>query len=744
MMASHPTTYGCIRTDTAGIMRIAIGIAFLVLGVAPIGAQDTPTLPFRNTSLPIEQRITDLIGRLTVQEKAEQLNHMNHGIPRLGVAMWGGWNQTLHGVWSKESTTLFPAPIAMGATWDPDLVHSVAVAMSDEARALYNAHAQGPRGPMGLVYRSPVINLARDPRWGRIQEIFSEDPFLTGRMAVSYVRGLQGDDVAHLKLAATVKHFAVYNVESGRQHLSAQVDERNLMEYWLPQWKAAFQEGHAQSVMSSYNAINGTPNAVNHYLLTEILRDQWGFDGFVTDDLGAVSLLSDSSARNQQEPGQRYSEDPVVSAAAAIKAGNDSDDVEFEKNIPLAVERGLLTEKDVDRALRRVLRVGFRLGAFDPPENSPYNKLAISVVRSPEHLELAEKVAEESMTLLSNRRQFLPLDREKVHSIAVIGPAGGEDYETGNYYGKPARKVSVVEGLRDLLGKDAQVSYEKGAGFTEAHDAQAVEKAVGLAKRSDVVVLCLGTNLQVEAEGHDRRNLDLPGAQEQLLEAVYAANPKTILVLMTAGPLAVTWAQDHLPAILSAWYPGESGGAAIARTLFGLENPGGHLPYTVYASLDGVPPQNEYDVSQGFTYEYFKGIPLYAFGLGLSYTRFEFSHLGVKPPAAGSAGDIEISFDVRNTGERPGSEVAQVYTHQEKSAVYQPIRSLRGFRRVQLRPGESKTLDFRIPAKELAWYDIARHAFVTEPGLYDVQVGASSDDIRLRGKIQITGRVPVK
>lgn len=718
-------------------MRVASIIAFLALGVVPLGAQNASTLPFRNPSLPIEERISDLLGRLTLQEKAEQLNHMNHGIPRLGVPMWGGWNQTLHGVWSKEPTTLFPAPIAMGATWDPDLVHSVAVAMSDEARALYNAHAQGPRGPMGLVYRSPVINLARDPRWGRIQEIFSEDPFLTGRMAVAYVRGLQGEDVAHLKLAATVKHFAVYNVENGRQHNSAQVDERNLMEYWLPQWKAAFEEGHAQSVMSSYNAINGTPNAVNHYLLTDILRDQWGFDGFVTDDLGAVSLLSDSSARNPQEPGQRFSEDPVVSAAEAIKAGNDSDDVEFEKNIPPAVERGLLTEKDVDRALRRVLRVGFRLGAFDPPENSPYSKLAMSVVRSPQHLELAEKVAEESITLLSNRQQFLPLAREKVHSIAVIGPAGGDDYETGNYYGKPLRKISVVEGLKDLLGNDAQVSYEKGTGFTDAYDGQAVEQAVALAKRSDVVVLCLGTNLGVEAEGRDRRNLDLPGAQEQLLEAVYAANPRTILVLMTAGPLAVTWAQDHVPAILSAWYPGESGGSAIARALFGLDNPGGHLPYTVYAGLDGVPPQNEYDVSKGFTYQYFKGIPLYSFGFGLSYTRFEFAHLQVKPAAPGRAEDIELSFDVRNIGDCPGSEVAQIYTHLEHSAVYQPIRSLRAFRRVQLRPGETKTLEFRIPANELAWYDTAKHAFVTEPGVYDVQVGASSDDIRLRGKLRI-------
>lgn len=700
-------------------------------------AQDTASAPFRNPALPIEQRITDLIGRLTLQEKAQQLNHLNNGIPRLGVPMWGGWNQTLHGVWSKEPTTLFPSAIAMGATWDPELIHSVADAMGDEGRALYNAHAQGPRSQHGLVYRSPVINLVRDPRWGRIQEVFSEDPFLTGRMAVAYVRGLQGDDISHLKLAATVKHFAVYNVETGRQHLSAEVDERSLFEYWLPQWRAAIEEGHAQSVMSSYNAINGTPDAVNHYLLTDILRGKWGFDGFVTDDLGAVALLTGSRNSNSLEPGHHITEDPVVATAMAIKAGNDSDDTEFETNIPFAVQRGLLTEADVNRALRRVLRVGFRLGAFDPPQDSPYSKLTMADVRSAAHLELSEKVAAESITLLSNRQHFLPLDRTAIHSVAVIGPAGGDDYETGNYYGKPARKTSVAAGLSELLGNGVKVSYEKGAGFVDAYDADAVKNAVDLARGSDVVVLCLGTNLRVEAEGRDRRDLNLPGAQEQLLEAVYAANPKTVLVLMSAGPLGVTWAEDHVPAILSAWYPGESSGTAIARALFGLDNPGGHLPYTMYANLNGVPPQNEYDVSKGFTYMYFKGLPLFPFGFGLSYTTFAYSHLQVQTTNPGSDGEAEISFDLRNTGDRPGAEVAQLYIHQQKSSVAQPMKSLRAFQRVMLQPGESKTIHFRLPAKELAFYDVNNHGFKVEPGVFDLMIGSSSEDIRLRDVVHV-------
>ncbi len=579
-------------------MRL-LGAFSLLAGAVVCAGQALSPLPFRDTKRPIEERISDLIGRLSLEEKAQQLNHTNHGLTRLGIPMWGGWNQTLHGVWSKEPTTLFPAAIAMGATWDPELMHRVATAMSDEARALYNAHAEGPRTTHGLVFRSPVINISRDPRWGRVQEVFSEDPYLTGRMAVAYVRGLQGDDINHLKLASTVKHFAVNNVETGRQHLSAVVDERNLFEFWLPHWRAAITEAHAQSVMSSYNAINGTPNAVNRFLLTDILRKKWGFDGFVTDDLGAVALLT-GSRNNALEPGQHFTEDPVVAAAAAIKAGNDSDDPEFETNLPLAVKRGLLTEQELNRALRNVLRVGFRLGAFDPPEMSPYSKIGMDVVRSPEHLKLTDQVAAESMTLLSNRQRFLPLKEDGIRSVAVIGPAGGDDYETGNYYGKPARKTSVSAGLRNLLGSAVKVAYESGAGFVDPRNAEAEERAVALAKHSDLVVLCLGTNLRVEAEGRDRRDLNLPGAQEQLLEAIYGANPKTVLVLMNAGPLAVGWAHDHVPAILEAWYPGEVGGDAVARVLFGIDDPGGRVPYTVYANLDGVPPAERVRCQQRF------------------------------------------------------------------------------------------------------------------------------------------------
>jgi len=722
-----------------GFVKHSVLLGALLCAAASVAfAQGSDKPAFRDTSLPMENRVADLVHRLTLEEKAAQLNHLNTGIPRLGVPMWGGWNQTLHGVWSKQPTTLFPVPIAMGATWDPELVKTVASVMGDEGRALYNAQADGPRSKHGLVFRSPVINISRDPRWGRIQEVFSEDPLLTGRMGVAYVQGLQGDDPKHLKLAATLKHFAVNNVETGRQHLSAEVDDRNLMEFWLPHWKMSVMEAHPQSIMSSYNAINGTPDAVNHRLLTDILRKQWGFDGFVTDDLGAVALLTDSRP-GAIEPGQRFSEDPVVATAAAIKAGNDSDDQEFERNIPLAVKRGLLTVADVDRALSRVLRVGFRLGAFDPPQNSPYAKIGMDVVRAPQHLELALKTAQESLVLLKNAANFLPLKTDAIHSVAVIGPAGGQNYETGNYYGTPARKISPLDGLKQLLGPQVSVSYEQGTGFIDVADPAAIARAAELAKKSDVAILFLGTNLQVEAEGRDRRDLNLPGAQQQLMEAVFAANPRTVLVMMSAGPVAVGWAHDRLPAILQAWYPGEAGGTAIARALFGLDNPGGHLPYTIYANTDGVPPQNEYDVSKGYTYQYFKGVPLYPFGHGLSYTRFKYSNLALSASSASVSGQTQVSFDVTNVGDRAGSDVAQLYSHQIKSVTYQPIKTLRAFKRVTLDPGQSTRISFALPVSQLSYYDIRKAKFAVEPGNFDLLVGSSSDDIRLRARLQVSG-----
>ena len=697
----------------------------LLLVAAGLTRAQTPL--YLDPSKPIEDRITALIGQMTLEEKAAELNHLSSRNERLHIPAWGGWNQTLHGVWSKQATTLFPTAIGMAATWDPALIKTITDSMSDEARALYNIGADGPRSKHGLVYRSPVINISRDPRWGRIQECFGEDPYLAGRTAVAYVQGLQGNG-KYLKVAATLKHFAVNNVETNRHALSATVPERILMEYWLPHWKSAIVEGHAQSVMASYNQLNGVPNIANPYLLTDVLRGLWHFDGFVVSDLGGInsSLVQGSHITDKVE----------VESARAIQAGCDLDDNFYEQSLPGAVRSGLVSEAVVDQALRRVLRVAFRLGVFDPAEMVPFSKIGAEVIESPAHRELALKTALESVVLLRNANNLLPLDRSKIRSIAVIGPQA-EHFETGNYFGTKPRIVSPLEGIRAKLGSDGRVEYAAGCDILEAAKPEDIAQAAELARKSDAAILFLGTNLKVEAEGRDRSSLDLPGSQEQLLEAVYKANPKTIAVIMSGGPVSVKWASQNVPAILAAWYPGEEAGTALASVLFGDYNPAGRLPYTVYDSLDQIPPQDEYDITKGFTYLYYTGKPQFAFGHGLSYTTFRYSGLELVHKQIGAGATATVSLDVQNTGTRAGDEVVQLYAHEASPAVKRPVKELRGFQRVTLQPKEKKRVTFNLPASDLAYYDVASKRFLVKPGTFDIMVGSSSEDIRLRDKLQV-------
>jgi beta-glucosidase len=382
----------------------------------------------------------------------------------------------------------------------------------------------------------------------------------------------------------------------------------------------------------------------------------------------------------------------------------------------------------VNRALTRVLRVAFRLGAFDPAEMVPFSKIGPEVIESQPHRDLALKTALESIVLLRNQNSLLPLDRSKVKSVAVIGPQA-DRFETGNYFGAKPRIVSPVEGIRAKLGSGVKVEYAAGCDILEPAKAGEIEQAVELASKSDVAVLFLGTNLKVEAEGRDRKSLDLPGSQEQLLEAVYKANPKTVAVIMSGGPVSVKWASGNVPAILAAWYGGEEAGTALASVLFGDYNPAGRLPYTVYDSLDQIPPQDEYDVSKGFTYLYFTGKPQFAFGHGLSYTTFRYSGLKVNPG--------RVSVDIENTGARAGDEVVQLYVHAVNSSVKRPVKELRGFQRIGLGPREKRSVTFALPSNDLAFYDVQTKKFVVEPGTFDIMVGSSSSDIRLRDTLQV-------
>ncbi len=728
------------------IVMVVVALPLVVSGQLSI---------YLDPSQPMDKRIDDLIRRLTLEEKASLLSTTAPAIERLRIPAMNGWNQSLHGiVWTKP-TTMFPVPISMAATWNPQLVHDVAAAIADEGRAIHNLWPTvpgktepGQQGQLmtvtasgdrlrhnGLVYRSPVINIDRDPHWGRIWEAFGEDPFLSSRITVAYVKGTQGDDPKYLKLAATLKHYAVNNQERDRQKLNAEVSERILREYYLPHFKAGIVEGKAQSIMSSYNALNGVPNAENKWLLMDVLRGEWKFDGFVVPDSGAVQLLVTGH--------QKY-KTVEEAAAKTILAGSDLDNGAYAPALPKAVQQGFLTEKDIDQALHRVLKVRFRLGEFDPPEMVPYTKISPEVIDSPEHRRLALRTAQESIVLLSNRDNFLPLDKSKIKTIAVIGPFADFAQTGPNYTGLASKFVKPLEGIKNKVATGTEVLYARGSGILESDNPEAsYAEAVAVAKRADVTILFVGINEVLEREGIDRTSLTLPPVQTELVRRVFAANSKTAVVLLNGGPVALVGNGTNVPAVLDMFWAGEEGGNAVADILFGDYNPGGRLPYTVYDSDRDLPPMTEYDITKGFTYMYYNGRPAYPFGHGLSYSTFDYTSLNIPNRLAGN-GQLTVRFDVQNSGKRTGDEVAQLYIHDIESSVKQPKKQLVAFERISLKPGEKKTLSFLVPPERFAFWDARTKAFVIEPGAFNVWVGASSEDIRLRGEFQVTtaGRWP--
>lgn len=712
---------------------------------SPASRPKPENLPlYLNYEQPIEKRVQDLISRLTLEEKAILLNHRGPEIGRFGIKS-DGWNQCLHGVWWDRPTTMFPIPTAMAATWDTVLIRKVASVISDEARAIYNGWKNDPSFEgehKGLIYRDPVINLSRNPYWGRIEETWGEDPYLTGRMGVAFVKGMQGDDPNYLKLVATLKHYAVNNVEKGRHMLSASVSERMLHEYWLPQYKACIVEGGAQSIMASYNAINDTPNVINTNLLTAILKEQWGFQGFVVSDLGGVRDLAEDWGNYQYDVEGKMSFEKAV--AMSMIAGCDFSDREYMAYIPPAVRQGLLPEERLNDALTRVLRNRFRLGEFDPPERVPYSDISPDVIGAPEHRQLALETAQKSIVLLSNKNGFLPLDKNKLKTIAVIGPHAAI-FTAGGYTGEVTDPVTPLQGIKNRVAQGTEILHAIGGEIVPAvsrtdiyiNKQEELQKAADAARKADAAIVYVGTSSEVEAEGHDRTELGLPGNQLELVKAVLAANPNTVVVLMNAGPLTIPWIKDNAPAVIEGWWAGEEGGNAIADVIFGNVNPSGKLPYTVYASESQVPPQDEYNITEGFTYMYLNGAPLFPFGHGLSYTEFEYSNLELSPEETSANGEISVRATVKNVGERAGAEVVQLYVHDQESSVERPDKELRSFSRVELDPGEEKVVTFILPAEKLSFYDEKTHKFIVEPGSFDIMVGSSSEDIRLKGIVKI-------
>ncbi|PYP98102.1 MAG: glycosyl hydrolase [Gemmatimonadetes bacterium] len=709
---------------------------WLAVVATPLCAQ---TPDYQNPDLPFERRAADLVSRMTLEEKVSQMQDVAPPIDRLGIPRYNWWNEALHGVARSGLATSFPQAMGIAGTWDDSLIYRMATVISDEARAKHHEYVRhGSRERyQGLTFWSPNINLFRDPRWGRGQETYGEDPFLTGRLAVQFIRGMEGDDPRYLKTVATVKHFAVHSgPEPARHTFDAVVGERDLRESYLPHFAAGMREGGAYSLMCAYNRVLGSPACGSDLLLHNILRGEWGFSGYVVSDCGAINDIY-----------ERHKVAPTAAAASAlaVKAGTDLECGNVYANLVAAVRQGLITEQAIDTAVIRLFLARFRLGMFDPPERVRWAQIPFSVLDQPAHRALARQVARESIVLLKNAGSLLPL-RKDVGTIAVIGPnADDRRMLLGNYEGSPADSITPLRGIREAVSPGTRVRYARGSDLVVPGDSGFAE-AARAAEQADVVVLCLGLTAQLEGEemsvetpgflGGDRTRIDLPDAQERLLERIVAVGKPTVLVLMSGSAVAVNWAQEHVPAIVEAWYGGQAAGSALADVLFGDYNPAGRLPVTFYTSVDDLPPFDDYRMA-GRTYRFFKGTPLYPFGDGLSYTTFAYRNLRTSSARLRAADTLIVRVDVTNTGRRAGDEVAQLYVRHLGSRVERPIEDLRGFRRITLKPGETRTVEFALPASSLAYWSPDTHRWVVEQEPVELAIGASSADIRLRRRIQV-------
>lgn len=718
---------------------------------------------YLNPDRPIPERVDDLLRQLTLDEKVGLMEEGSLPVPRLGIPAYRWWSECIHGVGRAGRATVFPVAIGLAATWDVDLMARVGTVISDEARAKHQ-EARTERYH-GLTYWAPAVDLVRDPRWGRIEETYGEDPHLVAQMGLTLVKALQGTDPVYLKIAATPKHFAVHSQETGRHMNSYTVSERELREFYLAPFRACFVEGKAASVMTAYNGINGIPSTANRWLLTDLLRGEWGFDGVVVTDWGAPRHLRTSFKIVATD------EDAV---AVTLRAGVDvlcqhetCETTGMRASIRTAVDLGIVREAELDAALRRSLKVRFRLGMFDPPARVPYERLTPAIIGTPEKTALAREASQKAIVLLKNSpvpgsatpTPLLPLDRQKLDSIAVLGSHANRIF-LGNYSGDPASgPVTTYEGVTNHVNdrliirhvpwievdgvrkKDAPLDARK----------RRLEDSIQAAADSDVAVVVLGLGPRNEMEGHDRQDLDLPKTQQEFIEKIVAANPATVVVLINGSPLAINWIQRHVPAIVEAWYPGEQGGNAIADVLFGDYNPAGRLPVTFYADLGQLPPLDDYDIALGRTYLYLRDTPLYPFGHGLSYTQFAYRNLRLNPAGAapaepvraadtagaapalviGTNDTLNVTVEITNTGDRAGEEVVQLYIRNHAAPAPTPLQQLRAFRRVQIPARATRPVDFALKMADLGYWHEGRQAFVVAPGPYEILIGASSADVRL-------------
>lgn len=865
--------------------RKSIVIALHFFALATFAQEN---FPYKNPNLPTEQRVNDLVSRMSLEEKINQLMDSAPAIDRLGVPEYNWWNESLHGVARAGYATVFPQSISIASSWDRQLVLDVANVISDEARAKHHEYLRrGQHGIyQGLTFWSPNINIFRDPRWGRGHETYGEDPFLTGQLGLNYVKGLQGTNDKYLKVVATAKHYAVHSgPEPSRHYFDANTSDVDLYETYLPAFRTLVKEGHVYSVMGAYNRFRGESCSASPFLFY-ILRNVWGFNGYIVSDCGAVTDIWQY---------HKITKDAASASALAVKNGLDLECGSSFQSLKEAVDRKLITEADIETAVKRLFTARFKLGMFDPDDMVPYAQIPYSDNNNAAHDYLARTASQKSIVLLKNQNNTLPLSKN-IKTVAVIGPNANDVQSLlGNYNGFPSNPITVLKGIQNKLEPNAKVLYARGTDlakgvpamkiipsiyfqnengtqgligeyydnrewngkplFTRVDDnvdfhwdidtpdprlkmgnysvkwtgyltvpksgtynisewskpfmtvqieggetsggknthhprfrpqkidlaagkkykieikyqnyygdaiaqllwaepqENLVQEAVQTANQADAVILVLGLNERLEGEemkveadgfnGGDRTSLNLPANQEELMKAVKATGKPVILVLINGSALSINWANDNLPAILTAGYPGQQGGNAIADVLFGDYNPAGRLPVTYYKSVDQLPAFDNYDM-EGRTYRYFHKTPLYPFGFGLSYTHFKYSNLQL-PKDLNSESDFKVSVDITNTGDRDGDEVAELYIKDEKASTPRPIFQLEGFERLHLKKGETKTVTFTITPRQLSMID-KKKQLVVEPGWFTIFVGGKqpdgSTDIQT-GRIKFTGKTIV-
>lgn len=702
------------------------------LGTLACAQTAVEALPFRDATLPLEVRVKDLVSRLTLEEKVQLMKHDAPAIPRLGIPAYNWWNEALHGVArTPEKVTVFPQTIGMAATFDTEALQKMGDITSSEGRALFNEALKAGKGIAqyrGLTYWTPNINIFRDPRWGRGQETYGEDPFLTARMGSAMVRGLEGDDPRYLKAVACAKHYAVH---SGPEHNRHSFDARpSLFDLWdtyLPAFRELVTRAKVHGVMCAYNRLDGQPCCGNDPLLVDILRNQWRFDGYVTSDCWAVTDFANHHKTHANN---------MVAASDAMLAGTDLECGNLYQLLLEGVQQGLHSERDINVSLTRLFTILFKLGMFDPQDQVPYASIGREVIECDAHKQHALRMAQESMVLLKNEKQLLPLKASKVKRIALIGPNADNGHtQLANYYGTPSEIVTPYMSLKRRFGDRIKIDYYAGTDIVKKLDnAPSFAQIAAEAKKADVIVFVGGISADYEGEAGDagaggyagfasgdRTTMGLPPVQTELMKALKNTGRPLVVVNMSGSVASFEWESRHADAILQAWYGGQAAGDAIVDVLFGEYNPAGRMPLTTYKSDADLPPFESYSM-ENRTYRYFKGEVRYPFGYGLSYTTFAYGKVDCAPQV--QTGDsIRVSTTVQNTGKRDGDEVVQLYVvHPQNGNIRIPLCALKGFRRIHLKAGESKQVDFTLSPEELALTD-AKGNLVENAGEVELFVG---------------------